>query len=324
MRRWLVQKLVEFLTRPLYHYERREWNDPSALKRHCRKGDVVLLEGDQRISAVIKYLTQSSWSHSVLYVGDEALRRGGELAGRAREEFGAEAEHLIIEALPEGVVLSPLMKYIDLNLRVCRPHHLRPDHLKLILDRGFAALGWRYDLRNVLDLARYLLPVSLIPSRFRRTALHFGSGAPTEVICSSLIGQIFERVRFPVLPSVEVPDGFDGPVRPSRGRWLRRVFGHQSRCYTGLFRMRHPTLLTPADFDLSPYFEVVKFNVIADGDFDYRRIRWATEARSDPSAAAGRAIQPAAVASTASAASSVATAVTRAAPIVRRSSSIPA
>jgi hypothetical protein len=42
--------------------------------------------------------------------------------------------------------------------------------------------------------------------------------------------------------------------------------------------MRHPTLLTPADFDLSPYFEVVKFNVIADGDFDYRRIRWEVEA----------------------------------------------
>jgi hypothetical protein len=42
--------------------------------------------------------------------------------------------------------------------------------------------------------------------------------------------------------------------------------------------MRHPTLLTPADFDLSPYFEVVKFNVIADGDFDYRRIRWEADA----------------------------------------------
>jgi hypothetical protein len=39
--------------------------------------------------------------------------------------------------------------------------------------------------------------------------------------------------------------------------------------------MRHPTLLTPRDFDLSPYFEVVKFNVIASGAFDYERIHWA-------------------------------------------------
>jgi hypothetical protein len=38
--------------------------------------------------------------------------------------------------------------------------------------------------------------------------------------------------------------------------------------------MRHPTLLTPRDFDLSPYFETVKFNVVADGRFDYQRIQW--------------------------------------------------
>jgi hypothetical protein len=38
--------------------------------------------------------------------------------------------------------------------------------------------------------------------------------------------------------------------------------------------MRHPTLLTPRDFDLSPYFETIKFNVVADGRFDYQRIQW--------------------------------------------------
>ena len=29
-------------------------------------GDVLLVEGDNRISAIIKYLTQSTWSHSAL------------------------------------------------------------------------------------------------------------------------------------------------------------------------------------------------------------------------------------------------------------------
>ena len=41
--------------------------------------------------------------------------------------------------------------------------------------------------------------------------------------------------------------------------------------------MRHPTLITPRDFDLSPFFEVVKFNVIAQGGFDYQRIHWAPD-----------------------------------------------
>ncbi len=276
-RRWLVERMVDFLTEPLPFYERRAWNDFDALRRHLRKGDVLLVDGDNRVSAIIKYLTQSNWSHSAIYVGDELLQRGGEAARRAERALGDGARELLVEALPEGVVATPLTKYTDYNLRIARPHRLRPEHLKRILERAVDAVGWRYDLRNVLDLARYLIPVQIVPARFRRTALHFGSGVPTEVICSSLIGQLFQEVRFPILPTVEFPDGFDAPAPPERRRLLRRVFGYESHDFTGFFRMRHPTILTPRDFDLSPYFEIVKFNVIADGNFDYQRIQWAEE-----------------------------------------------
>ena len=272
-RRWITDRILAFLDQPLPHYERRGWNDPHALRRHIRKGDVVLVDGDNRVSAVIKYLSQSCWSHAALYVGDELLRRGGRLAEEARAQWGDEAEHLVVEALPHGVVASPLGKYIDFNLRLVRPHRLRPEHLKIILDDAIQSIGWRYDLRNVLDLARYLIPVRIIPDRFRRTALHFGSRQPTEVICSSLLGRIFHRVRFPIVPAVDLPDDFDVEERPRSGL-LRLVFGHDSAAFTGLFRMRHPTLLTPRDFDLSPYFEIVKFNVVADGHFDYQQIHW--------------------------------------------------
>jgi hypothetical protein len=33
--------------------------------------------------------------------------------------------------------------------------------------------------------------------------------------------------------------------------------------------------VTPRDFDLSPYFEIVKFNVIESRRFDYSKIVWA-------------------------------------------------
>lgn len=276
IRRWLIDLLTDALTSPVAHYERRGWNDPRALRQNIRKGDVLLVEGDQRISAAIKYLTQSSWSHAALYIGDELLRRGGEKRDRAVALFGEDARFLVVEALMEGVVVSPVTKYVDFNIRVCRPHRLRTEHLQLILDEAIASVGWRYDLRNVLDLARYLLPFSLIPRRFRRTALHFGSRTPTEVICSSLIGQLFARVRFPIVPPLQY-SGFDAP-RADRSRVLRLLFGHESTDeYTGMFRMRHPTLLTPRDFDLSPYFEIVKFNAQAGSSFDYQRIRWAED-----------------------------------------------
>lgn len=268
---------MDLLTQPLATYERRGWNDVAALHRHIRKGDVVLVEGDARISAVIKYLTQSSWSHAALYVGDELIRKPGPRRERALAEFGEHARHLVVEALPQGVVAAPLDKYVDFNLRICRPR-LRPDDLQRLLDEAMVSIGWRYDLQNVLDLARYLLPVSLVPTRFRRDALHFGSKLPTEVICSSLLGRLFGSIGYPVTP---IEEGGPPPERHAMPRrpWYQRLLGRESEHeYTGLFRMRHPTLLTPRDFDLSPYFDIVKFNVLADTRFDYHNIHWAEHA----------------------------------------------
>ncbi len=286
-RRWLVDRIVRYLTEPLPGYEQRVRNDLEALKAHLRKADVLLVEGDQRVSAIIRYLTQSSWSHAALYIGDELLRRGGEQAERVRREFGDEAEHLVVEALPQGVVASPIAKYVDYNVRICRPHGLRDVDARTILDEAAATIGWRYDLQNVLDLARYTIPVRLVPDRWRAGALHFGSGQPTEVICSSLLARLFTRVRFPILPTHVTPQpgaatASATPVTAGSepmGRALaRRVFGQPSRReYTGLFQIRHPTLVTPRDFDLSPYFDVIKFNPLARGDFDYSRMQWLEE-----------------------------------------------
>ncbi|HMF10201.1 MAG TPA: hypothetical protein VKJ00_13765, partial [Thermoanaerobaculia bacterium] len=66
----------------------------------------------------------------------------------------------------------------------------------------------------------------------------------------------FGRVRFPILPT---------PIRQpprTRGERLRQqILGRPTRrAYSGLWRARHPTLAVPRDFDLSPYFDVVKFN----------------------------------------------------------------
>jgi hypothetical protein len=75
--------------------------DLMALRRSLEPGDVLLVEGNSRISAVIKYLTQSPWSHAALYVGPIP----GVHAGDGEP-------HVLIEAeLSEGVVSSPLSKY---------------------------------------------------------------------------------------------------------------------------------------------------------------------------------------------------------------------
>jgi hypothetical protein len=202
VRRWLIARIIAYLQTPLPYYERRAPTDFEALQRQIRPCDVLLIEGEQRVSAIIRYLTQSSWSHSAIYIGDELVRRGGELGEQVREQFGAEADSLLVEALPEGVIASPLAKYREMNVRLCRPHGLRREDASIIMDEAIATIGWCYDLRNVFDLARYLIPVRLVPQRFREAALHYGSGRPTEVICSSLLGRLFQQVGFPILPNV--------------------------------------------------------------------------------------------------------------------------
>lgn len=278
MRRWIRNRLVRYLEKPVSRYERSAWIDRDGLYRNLRKGDVVLVEGDQRISVVIKYLTQSSWSHAALYIGDELLRRGGAQAEWARERFGDDAQYLIVEALTEGVVVAPVSKYFRLNLRVCRPHGLRPEHLDLLLNDAIGAIGWEYDVANVIDLARYFLPSLILPERFRPKGARFGSGVRTEVMCSSLLAHLFQKVQFPILPLVTFPDGFVPP--PTQVHGLTPLFRRKEANYLrhARYKTRHPTLITPRDFDLSPYFSIVKYNVLEEAGFDYLEIQWEEDA----------------------------------------------
>src|SRR6185369_5481745 len=256
---WLRTKVFDMaaraLTKPRGQYTLLLPNDFESLLRALRPGDVILVDGDQRISEVIKYLTQSTWSHSVLYVGEEIMHRFPGQREALVATHGRDARHMIVEALMEGVVASPLAKYAQFNLRICRPTSLRRDDLQRVLDEILAQLGVKYDVKNVVDLARYFFPVSLIPRRFRRRALQFGSGLPTQVICSSLIGRAFQNVGYPILPTTTPAPG---PAR--RRRLLDRLLYRTLPPYPALFRRQIPSIITPRDFDLSPYFEVIKFN----------------------------------------------------------------
>jgi hypothetical protein len=75
----------------------------TTLSRTLEPGDIVLIEGNQKISAAIKYLTQSTWSHAALFVGD-ALKPDN-------ADSGQEWPQLVEVNLGEGCVAVPLSKY---------------------------------------------------------------------------------------------------------------------------------------------------------------------------------------------------------------------
>ncbi|TLF51767.1 lipo-like protein [Halomonas urmiana] len=205
----------------------------------CLKpGDVLLVEGSSRISTVIKYLTQSTWSHAALYVGE------GGCPGAAAPARGGG----FVEAdLSEGVRVVGFEAFDGYPLRICRPVGLGPAEIDRLIAFVCARVGHRYDMRNILDLARYLLPLPPVPMPWRRRMLALGSGDPTRAICSTLIAEAFQSVRYPILPI------------PVAGR-------------SRVFRRRHPSLFTPRDFDLSPWFEVVKPRLV--GGFNPHALTW--------------------------------------------------
>jgi hypothetical protein len=238
----LGQRIVRYLEAPSPGYEPFTASDPSALRCCLQPGDVLLVEGNSRVSSVIKYLTQSTWSHSALYVGDRL------------DKCGEDGEpHVLVEAqLGEGVISAPLSKYAIFHTRVCRPIGLTEYDRNSVVGFMIERLGYDYDVKNIFDLIRFLVPMP-VPARFRRRMMALGSGDPTKAICSTLIAQAFEQVRYPILPKIELIES----------REARREILH----------IRHHSLYTPRDFDISPFFEVVKPTIAA--GFDYKKMRWA-------------------------------------------------
>jgi hypothetical protein len=248
---WVSRKLGERLRREIPGQEPFIPSDPEALRRTLRPADVLLIAGGSKLSTAIKYLTQSTWSHAALYVGE-----------LLNADDGHGEKHKLIEVnIGEGCVAVPLSKYDRFHTRICRPIALTESDREEVIGFMVSRLGTQYDMRNVIDLARYLLPTPPVPTRWRRRMIALGSSEPTRAICSTLIAEAFARVRYPILPRVERV--------AAEKRGISRFRRHE------ILHIRHHSLYAPADFDVSPYFKIVK-PTIEEG-FNYKGLTWAHE-----------------------------------------------
>ena len=109
---------------------------------------------------------------------------------------------MLIEAnIGEGVTSAPLSKYFPYHTRVCRPVGLSYEDRTTVCRYAINRIGFGYDTKNIVDLMRFLFPLP-IPQRWRRRMISIGSGDPTKIICSALIAQAFDAVRYPILPKI--------------------------------------------------------------------------------------------------------------------------
>ncbi len=220
-----------------------------------RPADVLLVEGRLRVSNVIKVITQSSWSHTALYVGRLYDVQDPVAKARIQQHYdGPPDEPLVIESqLGQGTIVTPLKFYEKLHTRICRPKGISPEDVNKVITRATTYLGMEYDVRQLLDLARFLIPWwTFMPRRWHSSLFEHNAQGATKVVCSSMIAASFASVRFPVLPL---------------------IYQDENKKFT--LKERNLRLFTPRDFDYSPYFEIIKYPLLGKDDLGfYRKLPW--------------------------------------------------
>ena len=250
---YLWDKFVKWLTyesphhkTPLTSFER--------LRYELRPGDVLLVEGRSNVAEIIKSITQSMWTHSFFYIGrlhdiDDPMLRDH----IQKYRHCSPDEQLIIEAiLGEGIVVNSIEDYEGEHLRICRPRGITRADSQAVLAYAIKELGKDYNVRQIMDLARFMFPYWFLPKRWRSSLFEHNPGRPTKTVCSTMMAEAFAKVRFPIIPVIHQDE--DGKLKLIRG---------------------NSKLMTPRDFDHSPYFDVIKYPII---DFDelgiYRKLPW--------------------------------------------------
>jgi len=239
--------LATYLEKPSASYPQPATCKPELVAAAMRAGDVLLVDGASRISTAIKYLTQSTWSHAALCIVDD---------NHASEPDCNKVMLLEADVL-EGVRIVSLECYSQRHTRICRPVGLTEGEIAQALEFAKAKVGHQYDTKYVFDLLRYLIQTPPVPTRWRRKMISLGSGDPTRAICSSLIAQTFQSIQYPILPDVF--------LQMAKNR-------HSQYYYAEVLHIRHHTLYVPRDFDISPYFSIIKPTL--NGQFDPHKLAW--------------------------------------------------
>jgi hypothetical protein len=229
-------------------------SDFDKLRYELRPGDVLLVEGRSNVSDIIKAVTQSIWTHSFLYIG--RLHDIDDLDVRKRIAKFCNCppeEQLIIESLlGHGTIVNCLDKYNGEHLRICRPKGLTRKDAQQVINYAVHQLGTDYNVRYVMDLARFLFPYWWIPKRWVSTLFEHNAGRPTKTVCSVMMAEAFASVHFPIRPVL-----------------------HQDEHGNLTLYRRNTRMITPSDFDHSPYFEIIKYPLLDLDDLAvYRKLPW--------------------------------------------------
>lgn len=257
---WLVEKLGNYLLKN-NSPSRSYLCDFSRIRHEVRSADVLLIEGRNPMSRIVRRILQSPWSHAALYIGHIHNLDDPRLRELVQQHYkGSPSEQLIIETMiGQGTIIAPLSKYKEEHVRVCRPTGLSHLDAQKVIGYAVNSIGREYSLRHFFDLGRFILSSKLIPRRWNSSLFKKDAGKAEQDICSVMIAKAFSSVKFPILPLIRQNDKKD----------LEMI-------------RRNPKLYSPSDFDYSPYFDIIKYPMMPVAGFSiYRHLPWQEELMSN-------------------------------------------
>lgn len=257
MMQWINKKITAYLSKEIKP-KRKHLCHFDNLCYEIRPADVLLVEGNTRIGAVINHITKSSWTHSALYIGRIHTIEDPKLRERLQQLYqGPPHEQLVIESwVNQGTIITPLKHYKHDHLRICRPTGVSHNDTQKVIEYAINHVGKQYDVRQFFDLGRFLLRSRFIPSRMGSLLFEKKPQTTAQEICSEMIANAFESIQFPILPII-IEDKHTGEKQLIR---------------------RNTRLTTPSDFDYSPYFKIIKYPIFTmEEHATYRNLPWTDE-----------------------------------------------
>lgn len=139
----MIDALALYLAPPIDRYSPALTADPSSLAGMLDRGDVLLSDGNTRVAALVKRITQSSWSHVSMYAGPL--------------EDGPDPMCIVEADIAADVRSIRLSEFNALQVRVLRPIGPNDTDRYRLADWVVSRIGSEYDLDHAWVLGRSLL-----------------------------------------------------------------------------------------------------------------------------------------------------------------------
>ncbi len=242
MGNWLFQKITKYYSKETQNAQRSYLCDFDRICHEIIPGDVLLVEGTNRISQYIKAVTHSPWTHAAIYIGRIHSIVDPKMRELIRNHYSGSADQqLIVDTIVgKGTFIKSIDCYEGNHIRICRPTGISHNDAQKVINFVLKHVGRDYNMRHFIDLGRFLLKSHwFIPRRWRSSLFVKKADQTTKDICSVVIADAFRSVNFPILPVIRSKTQKELEIIP-----------------------RNPKLFTPADFDYSPYFSIIKYPIV--------------------------------------------------------------